>query len=196
MVKIFGFHLNTILKKLFNLKIEKVFPRGFEKFGVKGKDLIGIEIGVYEGEHAISMLKYLSIGKLYLIDPYVVRRDLEDNGKLLKKVLDAKEKAQKIFNNYKNIQLIYKPSLDAVRDIKEKVDFVYIDGDHSYSAVKEDILNYWQILKKGGVLGGHDVHNATRPHNIGVMKAVFEFALSKKLDVYIQGEDWWIKKPN
>jgi len=27
------------------------------------------------------------------------------------------------------------------------------------------------------------------------MKAVFEFALSKDLDVKIQGEDWWMEKP-
>ncbi|PIN92281.1 hypothetical protein COU56_04250, partial [Candidatus Pacearchaeota archaeon CG10_big_fil_rev_8_21_14_0_10_31_9] len=60
---------------------------------------------------------------------------------------------------------------------------------------KEDIENYWKVLKNGGILGGHDVHNAVRPHNRGVMKAVFEFALSKGLEVSIEGEDWWIKKP-
>jgi hypothetical protein len=192
MTKLFRLSPNTLLKKLFNLKLERVFPRGFERYAVKGKNLIGAEIGVCEGEHALSLLKYLDIKKIYLIDPYTIQNNYDDYWR--KNILLAKKRVQKMFGKNKNVKLIFNYSTEAIKDISDKLDFVYIDGDHSYSAVKEDILNYWQILKKGGVLGGHDVHNATRPHNIGVMKAVFEFALSKKLDVYIQGEDWWIKK--
>ena len=35
-----------------------------------GQGLIGIEIGVAGGEHALSLLTTLDIKKLYLIDPY------------------------------------------------------------------------------------------------------------------------------
>jgi len=34
------------------------------------KNLIGAEIGVYRGEHALAMLESLDIKKIYLIDPY------------------------------------------------------------------------------------------------------------------------------
>ncbi len=184
---------STYLKKLFNIRLEKVFPRGFERFGITGKNLIGIEIGVFEGEHALSLMKYLDIKKLYLIDPYVIREDYSEIWR--KKILSAKRKVYSLFKNNKKIKIIHKLSSDAVKEIQEKVDFVYIDGDHSYEAVKEDIKNYWKIVKKGGVLGGHDVHNAVRPHNRGVMKAVFEFANPLGLEVVIEGEDWWIPKP-
>lgn len=36
------------------------------------------------------------------------------------------------------------------------LDFAYIDADHSYDAVKRDILGWWSKLKRGGILCGHD----------------------------------------
>jgi len=35
-------------------------------------------------------------------------------------------------------------------------DLIFIDADHRYSCVKQDILNYWPKLKIGGVLCGRD----------------------------------------
>lgn len=34
------------------------------------KNLIGVEIGTYKGLNSVSLLKELSIKKLYLVDPY------------------------------------------------------------------------------------------------------------------------------
>jgi len=39
---------------------------------------------------------------------------------------------------------------------KLEPDFVFIDGDHSYDAVKLDILTWKPRIKKGGILSGHD----------------------------------------
>ena len=36
-------------------------------------------------------------------------------------------------------------------------DLIFIDADHSYSAVKQDIINYQPKLKQGGILSGHDI---------------------------------------
>jgi len=40
---------------------------------------------------------------------------------------------------------------------KMKWDYIYIDGDHSYSGVKHDYVSSWSRLKKGGLLGFHDI---------------------------------------
>jgi len=48
---------------------------------------------------------------------------------------------------------------------EEYFDMVYIDADHTYEHAKEDIGLYLPLIKKGGIISGHDfnwegVHNA------------------------------------
>ena len=49
------------------------------------------------------------------------------------------------------------PSRDAARVLADGVaDLVFIDGDHAYSGVKEDIEIWRPKVRKGGILCGHD----------------------------------------
>lgn len=50
-------------------------------------------------------------------------------------------------------------------------DFVFIDGEHSYEQTRRDILNYMRLVKKGGLISGHNFGGNTHP---GVEKAVKE----------------------
>ena len=48
------------------------------------------------------------------------------------------------------------------QDVHHKIDdascdLIFIDADHSYPAVKQDIINYTPKLKPGGILSGHDI---------------------------------------
>jgi len=89
---------------------------------------------------------------------------------------------------------IFKPSEKAVVDVKEELDFVYIDGNHSYEFVKKDIQLYYQLIKADGVIGGHDFTGSF----IGVVRAVVEFALKHRFKLektfFIRPPDWWIIK--
>ncbi len=38
-----------------------------------------------------------------------------------------------------------------------RVDFLFIDGDHTYEGVKKDFAMYSKLVKKGGVIGFHDI---------------------------------------
>ncbi len=38
-----------------------------------------------------------------------------------------------------------------------KVDFLFIDGDHTYQGVKEDYQMYSPLVKKGGIIAFHDI---------------------------------------
>lgn len=49
-------------------------------------------------------------------------------------------------------------------------DMIFIDANHSYEAVRADIINYLPVLKKGGLMCGHD-YNKNWP---GVVRAVNE----------------------
>ena len=39
----------------------------------------------------------------------------------------------------------------------EKVDFLFIDGDHSYEGVKRDFEMYSPLVRKGGIIAFHDI---------------------------------------
>jgi len=56
------------------------------------------------------------------------------------------------------------------------LDFVFIDADHSYEAVRRDIDAWRSKVKPGGWLGGHD-YNRKFP---GVIRAV-DFAFGKRV---------------
>ena len=50
----------------------------------------------------------------------------------------------------------------------EKIDFLFIDGDHKYESVMADYLLYKNFLKKGGIIGFHDY--LLPMHNFGVKR--------------------------
>jgi hypothetical protein len=41
-----------------------------------------------------------------------------------------------------------------------KLDFCFIDENHSYKSVREDVLMWLPKIKKGGILAGHDYFHA------------------------------------
>ena len=51
------------------------------------------------------------------------------------------------------------------------LDFVFVDADHKYESVKNDILRWLPKLREGGVMLGHDYNPPVYP---GVVKAVHE----------------------
>jgi predicted O-methyltransferase YrrM len=39
----------------------------------------------------------------------------------------------------------------------EKVDFLFVDGDHTYEGVKRDFEMYSPLVRKGGIIAFHDI---------------------------------------
>jgi len=55
--------------------------------------------------------------------------------------------------------------------LENTIDLAFIDGDHSYKAVKQDIRQIADAIRVGGILAFHDYYDF---RNIGVKKAVDE----------------------
>jgi predicted O-methyltransferase YrrM len=71
-----------------------------------------------------------------------------------------------------------------------QVDFVYIDGDHSYESTIADMERWWQLLSPHGILAGHDFNCWG-----GVERAVQEF--SRDMRTYLTNDwpnSWYIYK--
>ena len=62
-------------------------------------------------------------------------------------------------------------STDTLNKLKEilkgeKIDFLFIDGDHRYEGVKSDFNMYKGLVRKGGLIGFHDIISSEYHHNL------------------------------
>lgn len=48
-------------------------------------------------------------------------------------------------------------TLQRVKEVMKAVDFLFIDGDHSYEGVKKDFELYGPLVRKGGIIAFHDL---------------------------------------
>lgn len=132
------------------------FPRPMIKYISKkfgNAPLTGVEIGVGFGENAKSILKTLNMKMLCLIDPYEPYYEYGIDMSGYVKGLEIVEKELAILLN---VKFIKKRSEDAMSDVPNNLDFVYIDGCHEYEFVKKDIELYYPKIREGGIIGGHD----------------------------------------
>jgi len=160
----------------------------FVKNRFKNKSLVGIVIGTASGENAENIMKNLNISKLFLIDPYASYKEDE---KTINRSRDLKLASKRLTKFGNRIFFIRDYSSNAAKKFKNNsIDFVYIDGNHSYDFVKKDIMSYYPKVKKDGVIGGHDFY-VEYP---GVCKAVLEFVNEKKLKLFGAQLDWWVIK--
>jgi len=163
-----------------------------ERFG--NQVIVGAEVGVSTGHHALNILQNMpNVKLLYLVDPY-----LEDSIWAVHK--KAAEQRLAPFNN--RTCWIHKQFENCpIKDIPEPLDFIYIDGNHDYEHIKKDITLAAFIVKKGGVIGGHDIGS------LGIDRALKEFCENQKIVFKVenngffsvnklaQGWDWHLINP-
>lgn len=95
------------------------------------------------------------------------------------------------------IRMYHPEGFKSIYNIDNSLDLIFIDGEHSYEAVKNDIEAYLPLVRKGGIICGHDYLEFNQP-GYGVNKAVEEmfdvFALED--DVLENGKlkIWWTYK--
>jgi predicted O-methyltransferase YrrM len=177
------------VKEHLKVSIMRAYPRYSETLIKKelGKDLVCAEIGTFDGENAERMLDNLPIRRIYLVDPYA---EYGEHGGDKKSIASARRLAHARLERFGDrVAWVEKKSEDAVADIPDGLDFVYIDGAHDYENVRKDIANYYPKIREGGLLTGHDI---CWP---GVTSAVWEFSFKIQSIVRIGIHyDWIITK--
>ena len=162
------------------------------------RNLVGCEIGVGEGINALQILRGLDVKKLYLIDPYDRYKDSPEQVDVMVTPANGKEAlAKKKLEEYSD-KLVWIKELSSLAYTKipsEELDFIYIDGNHSYKHVKEDILNYFSKIKIGGLMSGDDYNHPMDEY--GVKRAVDEIfgdLTVHKMRHNLDAEDWWVTR--
>ncbi|KKQ40895.1 MAG: hypothetical protein US60_C0051G0005 [Microgenomates group bacterium GW2011_GWC1_37_8] len=148
--------------------------------------MVGAEIGVAQGYFSRTICEENPGVKLYCIDPWEVYGEYRDFAK--------KDTFETMYNTAKEILAPYdctfikKFSMDAVKDFDDgALDFVFIDGNHQYKYVKEDIEMWTPKVRVGGIVSLHDYYK-TKAGNVGVIRAVDEYV--KEYGYKLKIIDW------
>ena len=109
-----------------------------------------LEIGIFEGFNTRQFaLNSPADAIVYAIDPFFKGTLGICYGKLIA-FNDWKK------NKIKKIKVIKGLSSDVTTYVSEKIDFIFVDGDHSFEAVKKDLELYSKKLSENGVIAFHD----------------------------------------
>lgn len=165
----------------------------------------GVEVGTFAGIFAERILQRTTIKKLFCVDPYIsydAYIDLMNNLDLSQVFATAQQRLAPYGSRH---EFTRQTSVDAATaHANDSLDFVYIDGNHSYNYVLADLEAWWPKVKAGGMLIGDDAYDAldnparnadgdvpiywdtnnpTLPSMYGVTKAFVDFANSRSINV-------------
>lgn len=134
----------------------------------------GVEVGLCHGRYAKILYENIPNLQLIGIDAYrpygghgINRQQSTHDSNLLT--------ARNALKGYPNFVLVVASAHDASQWIAdESLDFVFIDSDHSYEAVKQDVADWTPKVRSGGIVSGHDYYNG-KYNRMGVIQAVDEY---------------------
>jgi len=157
-----------------------------------------IEIGTHRGYFAEKFLAIWGGKELCCVDPWTIPDGYETQAKYLsgngKDREDDYEWSKRMAERFKpRVTLIRKLSVEALALFdNDYFDFVYLDGDHREDAVRLDLDVWFEKLKPGGIIAGHDIISGAAGEDdwgIGIRKAVGDFATINNLNIYIIPEE-------
>ncbi len=126
--------------------------------------IVVAELGVYRGDFARFLLSSFDLSALYLIDT------------------NLELAAQDVTADHRAVLLSGK-SWEVMEGIPDSsLDYLYVDGDHSYESVKKDVVMAHRKVRHGGIIQFNDycTYSPTESLEYGVLNAV---------NAYLEGSD-------
>lgn len=176
------------MKKRFEVLEELI-----KKYGYKSM----IEIGVGRGEVLEHILK--------TVDPPFTYNGVDPYQEYVEYSNDVNSKKDRITKNHSALMRIMdetKTGMTVVmmRTFSHKavkvfesnsIDLVFVDGNHSFNYVLQDILLYWRVVSENGIMSLHDYHDKKFS---GVKKAVDMWAEQSGRRLHMSGDIVYFKK--
>jgi len=171
-----------------------------------------VEIGTFTGSFASLILDNSENSTLYCVDPYISYSEYDDAmnntvGDDLYNEVSTRLKAQ--YGD--RVVFVRNFSKDALSQLPDEFDFVYVDGNHRYTYVTDDLTLYYPRVKTGGYIVGDDavdLDDSQRNENgdvlvtwspgcyghYGVVKAFREFCTKNNILGRHEGNNYIIQK--
>lgn len=157
----------------------------------------GVEVGVYRGEFSDVILRTWSCTRLTSIDPWreFPSTDYVDSCNVPQAVHDAnfalaRTRLAPFADRSRIMRMTSAEAAPAFED--GSLDFVYLDAQHHYEAIRDDIALWRPKVRPGGVIAGHDYIDALLPSGrYGVKRAANEFAAAEGCRLIVTKEPGW-----
>ncbi len=166
---------------------------------------VGVEVGSWKGDFAAKLLRWTRPQRLFLVDPWRHTDSADYAHAMYGQSGGGQEEMDGIYESVRRrfgreidsgkVVVMREDSLAAAKDWSEGMfDWAYIDGDHTYAAVRDDLEAYWPLVRPGGVLAGDD-YGFPGWWDDGVTRAADEFAAARKLRLNVIGSQFLVRKP-
>jgi len=175
-IKIFITNSLTILTNILIFPFCSLAKRAIIKKAMQKEKELDLLINFLKKESLIGLNNVLEIGTFKGGTFYLWCKLSNDNANIISIDIPniawregyREKKTKKVLYNYgkdkQNIHILRKDShkkstKDTVKEIlgEKKLDFLFIDGDHSYEGVKKDFEMYYGLVEKGGIIAFHDI---------------------------------------
>ena len=151
------------------------------------KNSICAEIGVQRAFFSVQILKIVRPKKLFLIDPWTFYDPKKNAQERLDEFYQIVKKRMK---NKPNVEILKGKSIEILNSFPDNhFDWVYIDGDHSYEAVKADLEISYKKVKTNGLITGDDFMYIKPNEGLDIILAVTEFTKSYPIEPIILGKE-------
>lgn len=170
-----------------------------------------LEVGSWHGRSAVTFVwRARELGfetTVLCVDTWLGSRehwlDTWPNGEWSRDALMISDGEPKFFDQFKrNIKrFAMQKSISLLRTSSEvalayldmenmKFELVYVDGDHSFEGVREDLAGAAKLLDHGGIVSGDDWSW------FSVRRAVIAFAIGTGHQVWLSGQTWTVTSRN
>jgi hypothetical protein len=140
------------------------------------KNLVFAELGVFKGDFSKVIVNTIQPKILYLVDIFSGNMGSGDKNGQNFEFIDMDQSYRSLvqyFNSVDNVSILKNTTYEFLHNIEPNMlDAVYIDADHSYDNVKQDLELSFSKIKNNGFIMGHDYCPKQFP---GVCRAVNEF---------------------
>ena len=149
-----------------------------------------VEVGVWKGDFSRQIWNISSPKLLILVDSWTFDEKVRGcapqvNGEepLNQHFFDqAKNDTFNKFENIQNVHILDLNSQDASIKYEDNFfDYVYIDAEHTYEAVTNDLKVWYPKLKKNGILFGDDYYWREEDDTLSLHKAYQEFIVKNNI---------------
>lgn len=125
---------------------------------------LGAELGVKNGQFTEHMLRSFKSLRMVAVDLWAPLPPLEKVGyedywtwdfEAIR--AEFKERTEPYADR---LTVLRMDTADAAAEFEDRMfDFVFVDAEHTYDGVRDDIRAWWPKVKPGGALCGHDYRN-------------------------------------